>query len=52
MRRPTLAGRHAANNNGAVFGSALGMKGAFFACNSLHNQARIFIDENSHEESS
>ena len=48
VRRSTLAGRDAADNVGAVFGAALGVEGAFFAGESLNDQARIFIYQNRH----
>ena len=44
VRGSAFAGRYAANDLGAVFGAALGVKGAFFAGDSLHDKARVVID--------
>ena len=43
-----FAGRDAADDFGAVFGAALRVEGSFFAGDSLHDEARIFIDQDRH----
>ena len=46
MRRPALAGRHAADDLGAVGGRLLGVEGPFAACEALHDAAGyLLIDE-------
>src|SRR6185312_13475930 len=44
----TLARRHSANNLGAVLGAALGVEGAFFARDALHDEASVFIYQYRH----
>ena len=43
MRRAALARRNSAHYFGPILGAAFGMKGAFLAGNSLHNEPRIFV---------
>jgi len=49
MSGAAFAGRYAAHDFGAVFGSACCMKSAFFAGDALNNQPRVVINEYSHE---
>ena len=48
VRRSALARRHAADHLRAVLRAALGVEGAFLARNALHNQPRIFVNQNCH----
>jgi hypothetical protein len=42
----TFAGRYTADNLGAVFCGSFGVEGAFFACNSLHDETSALVYEN------
>ena len=44
VRRPALAGRHAADDLRAVRGRRLGVEGAFAAGQALHDQPRVLVE--------
>src|SRR5580658_10029648 len=48
MMRSTLAGRHAANDFGAVLNHLLSMETAFAAREALDDDASFFVDKNAH----
>jgi hypothetical protein len=44
----TFAGRYTADDFGSVFGASFRVEGAFFSGDALNDEARVFVNQNSH----